>query len=456
MMEIEQSYIKIYNDFGQLIKDNSAEVMNRNRDKAFAQFEKFGFPTRKSEDYKYTDIRSRYAIDFGMNLRRVSFPINPYSVFKCDVPGINSHLFFVVNDSFYHDPQGDTSSKEIEELTQQGVLIGSLREHAEKHSELIAQYYGKVADIEDDGSVAFNAAFAQDGFLLYVPKNVIIEKPIQLINVMRASSDTLANSRNLIILEEGAQAKFLECAHTMDACNFLCNRVTEVFVGKNASFEQYKLENTSNNMTNIGTLYIEQNEGSKVLVNEMTLHNGLTRNNIRINLNGEHAETTLCGMAIGDKEEHIDNTTVINHNAPKCHSTELYKYVLSDKATGVFAGRILVKKDAQKTEAYQSNKNLCATKDAHIYSKPQLEIYADDVKCSHGATTGQIDENALFYMRSRGISEREAHMLLMLAFTNDVVEKISMEALKSRIHLLVEKRFRGELSKCAGCAICKE
>ncbi len=456
MMEIEQSYIKIYKDFAQLIKENSAEVMNRGRDKAFERFEQLGFPTRKSEDYKYTDIRGRYAIDFGMNLRRVSFPINPYSVFKCDVPGINSHLFFVVNDSFYHDPQGDNTCKEIEELTRQGVLIGSLKEHAEKYPEIVESYYGKAADTENDGSVAFNAAFAQDGFFLYVPKNVKVEKPIQLINVMRADSDTLANSRNLIILEEGAQAKFLVCAHTMDTCKFLCNRVTEVFVGRNASFEQYKLENTSNNMTNIGTLYVEQAADSNVLVNEMTLHNGLTRNNIRVNLNGEQAETTLCGMAIGDKEEHIDNTTVINHNVPKCHSTELYKYVLNDKATGVFAGRILVKKDAQKTEAYQSNKNLCATKDAHIYSKPQLEIYADDVKCSHGATTGQIDENALFYMRSRGISEREGRMLLMLAFTNDVVEKISVEALKSRIHLLVEKRFRGELSKCAGCVICKE
>ncbi|MCK9155018.1 MAG: Fe-S cluster assembly protein SufD [Paludibacteraceae bacterium] len=455
-MEIEQSYIKIYKDFGQLIKDNSAEVMNRERDKAFARFEELGFPTTKLEDYKHTDIRSRYAIDFGMNIRRVEFPINPYSVFKCDVPGINSHLFFIVNDSFYHDPQGDTTNKEIEDLISQGVLIGSLKEHAEKQPDLVAKYYGKAANVQNDGSVAFNAAFAQDGFFLYVPKNVVIEKPIQLINVMRATTDTMANSRNLIVLEEGAKAKFLVCAHTMDACNFLSNRVTEVFVGKNASYEHYKLENTSYNMTNIGSLYVEQSEGSNVLVNEMTLHNGFTRNNICINLNGEHAEALLCGMAIGDKEELIDNTTAINHNVSHCHSKELYKYVLNDKATGVFAGRILVKQDAQKTEAYQSNKNLCATKDAHVYSKPQLEIYADDVKCSHGATTGQIDDNALFYMRSRGISEREARMLLMLAFTNDVIENISVEALKNRIHLLVEKRFRGELSKCAGCIICKE
>lgn len=454
-MNIEQSYIDIYKEFAQTLKSNSAAVMNQGRDAAFACFEALGFPTQRNEEYLYTDVRSRFGVDYGMNLRRVPCAMSPGELVKCNVPGINTHLFFVVNDSFLNCPSASLA-RDMEELMEKGVLWGSLKEHAEKYPELVARYYGKAADVEKDGLVAFNAAFAQDGFFLYVPKNVVIEKPVQLINVMHANVDMMANSRNLIVLEEGAQAKFLVCAHTMDQSNFLCNRVTEVFVGKGASFEQYKLEQTNYKMNNFGSLFIKQEADSNVVVNESTLHNGFTRNNIRVDLDGERAEVLLCGMAISDKEEHVDNTTFISHNVPNCKSRELYKYVADDSSVGVFAGRVLVKEGAQKTEAFQSCKNVCMTKEAHVYSKPQLEIYADDVKCSHGATTGQIDDTALFYMRARGISEKEAKMLLMLAFMDDVVEKISVEALRSKIRLLVEKRFRGELSKCSGCEICKE
>ena len=454
-MEIEQSYIDIYREFHEELKSHSAEVMNQGRDAAFDQFVASGFPTQRLEAYRYTDVRSCFAADYGMNLRRVPCLLSPSELVKCNVPGINSHLFFVVNDSFLSDTSLPLS-RDMEELMEKGVLWGSLKEHAEKYPDLVARYYGKAVGAKMDGLTSFNTAFAQDGFFLYVPKNVVVEKPVQLINVMHANADMMANSRNLIILEEGASAKFLVCAHTMDKLNFLCNRVTEVFVGKNASYEQYKLEQTNYTMTNFGSLFVKQEEGSHVVINDSTLHNGFTRNTIRVDLDGEHAETLLCGMAIGDREEHIDNTTYINHNVPNCHSRELYKYVVDDSSVGVFAGRVLVKEGAQKTEAYQSCKNICMTKEAHVYSKPQLEIYADDVKCSHGATTGQMDETALFYMRARGISEKEAKMLLMLAFMDDVIEKISVEALRNKIRLLVEKRFRGELAKCSGCVICKE
>jgi Fe-S cluster assembly protein SufD len=207
-------------------------------------------------------------------------------------------------------------------------------------------------------------------------------------------------------------------------------------------------------MNNIGSLFIEQQASSSVLVNEVTLHNGLTRNNIRVDLRGENAEITLCGMAIGDKNQQIDTFTTINHLVPNCRSKELYKYVMDESSKGIFAGRIYVAKDAQKTEAFQTNKNICITPTARIKTKPQLEIYADDVKCSHGATVGQIDEAALFYMRSRGISEAEARMLLMFAFVDDVIELIKVPALKDNIRMLVEKRFRKEISHCEGCATC--
>jgi len=446
-MNIEQQYIDLYNQHKQSINDNSSIVLNGAREFAFADFQRLGFPTSKLEDFLYTDISKPFEADFGMNINALDIPINPYEVFQCGVPGINSHLYFVVNDQFFHN-------QHYKSTLPHGVLVGSLKEYSKSHPELVEKYYAKIANTKKDGTVAFNTAFAEDGFFLYVPKGVVIDKPIQLINVMRADVDLMANSRNLIIIEEGAHAKVLVCSHTMDMMNFLCNRVTEVFIAKNASYEHYKLENTHSKMNNIDSLFIEQNASSTLLVSDITLHNGLTRNNVNIILNGEYAETTLCGMAIGDKTQHIDNFTFLNHAKPNCKSRELYKYVLDDRARGAFAGLILVAKDAQKTEAFQTNKNICMTKEARMNTKPQLEIYADDVKCSHGATVGQLDETALFYLRSRGISESEARMLLMFAFVDDVIEKINVVALKDNIRMLVEKRFRGELSKCEGCGTC--
>lgn len=221
-----------------------------------------------------------------------------------------------------------------------------------------------------------------------------------------------------------------------------------------AVFDYYDIEESSENTSKVSSVFVRQGERSNVLVNGIVLHNGVTRNNYYSAFEGEHAELSLCGMAIADKEQVVDTYTHIDHAVPHCHSNELFKYVLNDSARGSFSGRILVRHGAQKTEAYQSNKNLCASPLAKMYTKPQLEIYADDVKCSHGATVGQLDQNALFYMRSRGIPESEARMLLMFAFTNDVIELVRLDALKDRLRQLVEKRFRGELAKCSGCQAC--
>ena len=320
----------------------------------------------------------------------------------------------------------------------EGVIFGSLKEVARQHPELVKKYYGKLADTSKDGVTAFNTTFAQDGVIFYVPKNVVVEKPIQLVNILRADVNFMVNRRVLIILEDGAQARLLICDHAMDNVNFLATQVIEVFAGENTVFDLYELEANSN-----------------VLLNGMTLHNGTTRNTTEVLLAGEGAEINLCGMAIADKNQHIDNNTSIDHAVPNCTSNELFKYVLDDQSIGAFAGLVLVRPDAQHTNSQQTNRNLCATRDARMYTQPQLEIYADDVKCSHGATVGQLDENALFYMRSRGINEKEARLLLMFAFVNEVIDTIRLDALKDRLHLLVEKRFRGELNRCQGCAICK-
>ncbi|MDR3652628.1 MAG: Fe-S cluster assembly protein SufD [Paludibacter sp.] len=446
---MEQQYIDLYKEHHESIKKHSAEVMNELRDNSFAQFEKLRFPTVMLENYKYSDLKTPLAIDYGLNINRIPIPVNPYDVFKCDVPGINSYLFFVVNDAFY--PVNEPRNKKLPK----GVIIGSINEVASSHPELLKDYYGKLSKTKNDGLVAFNGAFAQDGFFMYVPKNVVLDKPIQLVNIMRSDVNFMANSHNLIILEEGAKAQFLICDHTVDDVNFLSNRVTEVFVGENATYEHYKLENTHTKTTNLSTLLIDQRASSNVTANVITLHNGITRNTIEIDLDGEHCETLLCGMVIGDKNQQVDNFTSIIHNKPNCNSRELFKYVLDDLSKGGFTGKLYVAKDAQKTSAFQTNRNILLNKTAKMRTKPQLEIYADDVKCSHGATIGQLDETAKFYMQSRGISESEARLLLMFAFTNDVIENIRIPALQDRIKLLVEKRLRGELSKCEGCVICQ-
>ena len=447
-MKVEQQYIDLFSQCEAMICRHSAEVMNVPRAQAFADFERLGFPTTKEEKYKYTDAAKLFAPDYGLNLNRLDIPVNPYEVFKCDVPNMSTALYFVVNDAFYNKALPKTPLPE-------GVLLGSLKDMATQYPDLVKKYYGKLADTSKDGITAFNTTFAQDGFMLYVPKGVVVDKPIQLVNILRADVNFMVNRRLLVVLEEGAQARMLVCDHAMDDVNFLSTQVVEVFVGDNAVFDFYELEETHNSTVRFSNMYVAQEANSNVLLNGMTLHNGTTRNTTEVILNGRGAEINLCGMAIADKNEHVDNHTFIDHKVSDCISNELFKYVLDDQSVGAFAGKVLVRPGAQHTSSQQTNRNICATREARMYTQPQLEIYADDVKCSHGATVGQLDEKALFYMQQRGISYKEARLLLMFAFVNEVIDTIRMDALKDRLHLLVEKRFRGELNKCQGCAICK-
>lgn len=447
-MKAEQQYIDLFAQCEDLVCRESSGVMNAPRAAALADFERLGFPSSRAEDYRYTDVSRSFAPDYGMNLKRVRIPVNPQDVFHCDVPNLSTSLYFVVNDSFYHQALPKAHLPE-------GVYIGSLKDFSDERPEVAARYYGKLATSSKNGIVALNTMFAQDGFVVYVPQGVVVERPIQLVNIFRSDVDLMANRRVLVIMESRSEAKLLVCDHSIDTVRFLANQVIEVFVGEGASFDYYDLEESSDTTTRFSSLFVKQEAGSNVVINGITLTNGLTRNDYQVELLGERAETTLCGMSILDKEQHVDTYTHITHAVPRCKSNELFKNVLNDQAVGAFSGRILVKEGADKTEAYQSNRNLCATREARMYSKPQLEIYADDVKCSHGMTTGQLDEEAIFYMRSRGISLDEARMLLSVAFTSDVIDYVRVEALRDRLHRLVEKRFRGELAKCAGCRICK-
>ena len=447
-MSSEKQYIDLYNQCKGMINKHAPQVLNDLRDKAFDDFCRLGFPSKKVERYKYTDMQKIFEPDYGLNLNRLEIPVNPYDVFKCDVPNLSTSLYFVVNDSFYDKILPKCSLAE-------GVIVGSLSKVSTEHPELVAKYYGKIANTGDDAVTALNTMLSQDGLMVYVPKNVKVEKAIQVINILRSDVDLMVNRRVLIVMEQGSEAKFLFCDHAADDRNFLATQVIEAFVGENAKLDLYCLEETHYKNTRVSNVYIEQQANSVVNHNVITLHNGITRNRLDLVFKGEGAECFANGCVIADKSQHIDNNTLIDHQVGHCTSHQLYKYVLGDEAVGAFAGRILVRKDAQKTSSNEINQNLCTTKKARMFTQPMLEIYADDVKCSHGSTVGQLNDAAMFYMRQRCISEKEAKLLLEFAFVNEVVDQIQLEPLKERLRYLVEKRFRGELNKCEGCKLCK-
>ena len=462
-MGAEQQYIDLYEQAREMIFSHAPEAMNAVRDEAFGDFRRQGFPSKKVERYKYTDMQKLFAPDYGVNLNRLEIPVDPYQTFRCDVPNLSTSLYFVVNDMFYRDdkPKGQRLrvGGQRPGILPEGVVIGSMRDFPE----LVNTYYAKLAKTSDDAVTALNTMLAQDGLLVYVPRNVKVDRAIQVINILKATPsnaqrqvpDLMVNRRVLIVLEEGAELKMLFCDHAADDKNFLATQVIEAYVGENASLDLYCLEETHYKNVRVSNVYIDQQANSRVNHNVITLHNGITRNKLDLTFSGEGAECQCYGCVIADKQQHVDNNTLITHHVPHCTSNELYKYVLDEKATGAFAGRVLVEHGAQKTSSQMTNQNLTATKEARMYTQPMLEIYADDVKCAHGSTVGQLNDAALFYMRQRGISLQEAKLLLQNAFINEVIDHMQLEPLRDRLHYLVEKRFRGELNKCDGCKLCK-
>ncbi|WP_028897320.1 Fe-S cluster assembly protein SufD [Prevotella sp. HUN102] len=447
-MEIEKQYIDLYNEARQMINEHSADALNAVREKAFKDFRQSGFPTKKLERYKYTDVRQLFAPNYGLNLQRLDIPVARYDAFKCDVPNLSTSLYMVVNDQF-------CSKRLPKEELNDGIIVDSLRNAASEKPELVAKYYSRIADTGKDGITAFNTMLAQDGVFIYVPRNVKAERTIQVVNILRSDVDLMVNRRVLIILEEGAEATMLFCDDTADDRNFLTTQVIEAYVADNASLELNCLEETHKKNVRVSNVYIEQQRNSRVNHNVITLHNGITRNKLDLVFRGEGSECFCNGCVIADNSQHVDNNTVIEHAVGHCVSNQLYKYVLDDNAVGAFAGLIYVAKDAQKTLSHEVNQNLCASKTARMYTQPMLEIYADDVQCNHGSTVGQLNDAALFYMQQRGISKKEAKLLLQFAFIGEVIDKMEIAPLREHLHHLVEKRFRGELSKCECCKLCR-
>jgi Fe-S cluster assembly protein SufD len=416
------------------------------RKEAMDKFIHTGLPDRKDEAYKYTPLTNAFATEYAIQLIPSQINLNVKDIFTCDVPNLNTRLEIILN-GFYFGT--DDSLMKLDN----GIIIGSLAEAARRYPDLVSQYYAKIADISTYSLVALNTAFALDGLFVYLPSGSELLNPIQVVNLPMTGLDMMLHYRNLFILEDNSHGEIIVCDHTLSPFRFLTNSVTEIFAGKNSVFNFSRVQNEHLNSNLITSLHINQEAGSHVTTNNISLHGGFIRNNTIVTLNGEGCENNANGLFLADLEQHVDNYLFIDHAKPGCYSRQLYKGILDDRATGSFNGHIMVRKDAQKTNAFQINKNILISDDAKMNSKPQLEIYADDVKCSHGATTGQLDEDALFYLQSRGIPRSEARLLMLTAFLHEVVDKINILPLRSRISELVGKRLRGELSRCNNCSM---
>lgn len=440
-------YINLYRSNRTAIGNGACDVLNAPRDAALEAFEKYGLPDARLEEYLHTGVSGLFDVDWGMNVNRIAMPMKQDSSFRCNVPNLGSALYYMNNDSFVPTP-------ETVKLPD-GVIAGGLKEVAIKYPDLISGHYAGIADMDRPGIAALNTMFAQDGFVVYVPDGVEVPRPMQLVTLLQSPVEMMSTRRILVILGRGARLRLLLCDHSVGAGRCLVNQVTEIYAGTDSSLELYDIEETSQTAGRVTETFIRQEAGSSVDGFVLTLNNGATRNSVFADLVGKGAGINLSGAGILGGRQNLDTYTVINHPASDCRSNELFKYVLDDEAIGAFSGKILVREGAQNIVSQQTNRNICLKNTARMFTRPQLEIYADDVKCGHGATVGQLDERAMFYMRQRGIPEDEARTLLMLAFMDEIISGISQEPLRQKLRMLVERRLKGIHGACEGCMICK-
>jgi Fe-S cluster assembly protein SufD len=383
------------------------------------------FPTSKTEDWKYTRVGKITKGDFSNS--EATIDASPYHLENLEV----DRLVFI-NGHFDAAQSNITSNDQI--------IVSSLLDAMNDHPDLVQGYLAKQTNHKSEVFTAINTGYFTNGVFIYVKANAIIEKPVHIINII-TGENSIAQTRNLIVADKSSQVKFISTFESTATNRAFSNTVTEVMVMENAEVAYDKLQYEDEAVYHIGTDQIHQEQNSRFTINTVTLNGGLVRNSLNIIVDGENCETNLYGLYLLKNKQHVDNHSVVDHKKAHCESNELYKGMIDDQATGVFNGKVYVRPDAQKINAFQSNANILMTDDANINSKPELEIYADDVKCSHGSTTGQFDEEAVFYLRSRGIGEDNARKLLVAAFASDVLDNIKIEPLRTKIDALITERF---------------
>ena len=411
---------------GHALNGNNA-ALSSIRQEAIEDFARLGLPHRKTEAWKYTAIEKALSKDVQIQLHAGDGALQQADLAPFLIPDLDVHRVVFLN-GHIQPALSDTNSLPA------GVTLTDLYTASTQHADLMNPHFAKYASPASDAFVALNTAFAKDGFFLHVPERKIVEQPIHIIHLFDASADQMLQPRMLFVAEAGSQVKVIESYASLnpDAGTFV-NGVTEWAVATRAHVDHYQLQEFSEASTVVSNIHAWQETNSFFSTHTTSLRGKMIRNNLTIVPDAEECESHLFGFVLGKNDMHVDNHTLVDHRKPNCFSNELYKNILDDTSTGVFNGKVFVRPDAQKINAYQSNKSITLTKKARMYSKPELEIYADDVRCSHGATTGQLDKDALFYLKARGISETQARALLLMAFARDVIDNIKIEPLRAFI-----------------------
>jgi Fe-S cluster assembly protein SufD len=429
-MDLKEKIIDSYVAFEDGVNVNSE--IHDIRSKAFQNFEKVGFPTKKMEAWKYTSLNAVLKEDYSI------FPDKGKAVTLAEVKKFFIHDIdtykVVFIDGKYSSFLSETTHDHIDVCLMSSALTKS------KYKPIIETYFNKAA--KQDNLTSLNTAFAKEGAYIYIPKNTEVEKPIQIVNFTTGSEDaTMTQPRNLIVVEQNAHVQIIERHQSLTTNAVLTNSVTEVFADRHATVDYYKIQNDATTASLVDNTYIEQQSESEVAVHTFSFGGNITRNNLNFYQKGEHINSILKGITIIEGKQHVDHHTLVHHIEPNCESHQDYKGIYDERSTGVFNGKVIVEKEAQKTNAYQQNNNILVSDRSTINAKPQLEIFADDVKCSHGCTIGQLDEQALFYMQQRGIPKKEARALLMYAFANTVLESVKIPEVKDRITKLIAMKL---------------
>lgn len=430
-MELKEKLISSFMAFEESV-DVHADLHNA-RTEAIKNFEAKGFPTKKEEAWKYTSLNSVLKNDFSV-FPKTENAIEFADVKKYFLHEIDTYKVIFIDGKF---------SSFLSSTTHDGldVCLMSSALTKPKYKMVIDEYFNKIAS-KEESLTTLNTAFSLEGAYINIPKSKVVEKPIEIINFSTGTEAALlVQPRNLIIVNENAHVQIIERHQSLNENPVLTNSVTEIFARKRAIVDYYKIQNDNLEASLIDNTYIAQKEQSNVSVHTFSFGGNITRNNLNFYHQGEHIDSTLKGITIIEGKQHVDHHTLVQHATPNCESHQNYKGIFGDRSTGVFNGKIFVEKEAQKTDAFQQNNNILLSDKATINAKPQLEIFADDVKCSHGCTIGQLDEKAMFYMQSRGIPQKEAKALLMYAFSNEVIESIKIPELKRRITKIIAMKL---------------
>ena len=429
-MDLKEKLVSSYVAFedGVNINSNIHEI----RSNAFHKFEKLGFPSKKMEAWKYTSLNTILKEDYSI------FPatekvVTLSEVKKYFIHDIDAYKIVFINGK-YNSFLSETTHDSIDVCLMSSALSKS------KYKAVIENYFNKTA--KEDNLTSLNTAFTKEGAYIHIPRNVEVEKPIQIINFTTGTKEaTITQPRNLVVVGQNAHVQIIERHQSLTDKAALTNSVTEIFADRHATVDYYKIQNDKTTACLIDNTYIEQQSESEVSVHTFSFGGNITRNNLNFFQKGEHINSILKGITIIEGKQHVDHHTLVHHIEPNCKSHQDYKGIFDERSVGVFNGKVIVEKDAQKTNAYQQNNNVLASNRSTINAKPQLEIFADDVRCSHGCTIGQLDKQALFYIQQRGIPKKEARGLLMYAFANTVLKSVKIPQVKDRITKLIAAKL---------------